>query len=61
VIVSLQKTSYTSLSMCVLHVDGQSCSNGNDVLEERTGIRTSSLYTIKWSECTSSGTSRQGV
>lgn len=60
VVVLLQEISYTSLSMCVLHVDGQSCTNADDAMEKRTGIRTSSLYTIKWSECTSSGT-RQSV
>lgn len=61
VVIFLQTISYTSLSMCVLHVDGQSCSNINDAMEERAGICTSSLYTIKWSKCTSSGTSRQAV
>lgn len=61
VVVPLQTISYTSLSMCVLHVDGQSCSNVDDAMEERAGICTSSLYTTKWSKCTSPGTSGQGV
>lgn len=51
--------SCTLFSMCVLHVDGQSCEDANYQVDEWTGICPSSVHSHQWRRHIPPGSSRQ--